>query len=66
MMSNEIYTGKGLIEQMNEIHIFSTEVNKKSLKEFLINVVSDDEYEMLWKRTFGETFEEFVNRILEL
>lgn len=66
MMSNEIHTGKGLIEQMSEIHTFSTEVNKKSLKEFLINVVSDDEYEMLWKRTFGETFEEFVNKVLEL
>ena len=66
MMSNEIYTGKGLIKQMNETHTFSTEVNKKSLKEFLINVVSDDEYEMLWKRTFGETFEEFVNKVLEL
>lgn len=66
MMSNEIHTGKGLIEQMSETYTFSTEVNKKSLKEFLINVVSDDEFEMLWKRTFGETFEEFVNKVLEL
>lgn len=65
-MLNEIHTGKGLIEQMSEIYTFSTEVNKKSLKEFLINVVSDDEYEMLWKRTFRETFEEFVDKILEL
>lgn len=66
MKANEIRTGEGLIEQMSKTYTFSTEINKKSLKEFLINEVSDDKFEMLWKITFGETFEEFVDKVLEL
>lgn len=39
-------------------------VDKKGLKEFLINDISDNEFEILWKKTFKETFEEFVNKML--
>ena len=39
-------------------------VDKKCLKEFLINDISDNEFEILWKKTFKETFEEFVNKML--
>lgn len=34
MKANEIRTGEGLIEQISKTHTFSTEINKKSLKEF--------------------------------
>lgn len=39
-------------------------VDKNGLKEFLINDISDNEFKTLWKKTFKETFEEFVNKML--
>ena len=41
-------------------------VDKKCLKEFLINDISDNEFKTLWKKTFKETFEEFVNKMLDM
>lgn len=58
-----IQTSKGLITQVNEIHEYPT-VTKENIREALMSI-SNKWYEELWRRTFGETYEEFVNKLLE-
>lgn len=59
----KIKIGKGLLEQIKEIHEFPNKLTKEDLKDFLMSI-SDENYEILWKESFGETFEDFVNKIL--
>lgn len=58
-----IKIGKGIIDQINEIHEFTTKITKEDLKDFLMSI-SDENYEILWKESFGESYEDFVNKIL--
>lgn len=59
-----IQTGKGLLAQINENHYIRHTINKKEIREYLMSI-SDENYETLWKKTFGETYEEFINKMLE-
>lgn len=59
-----IQTGKGLLAQINENHYIRYTINKEEIRECLMSI-SDENYETLWKKTFGETYEEFINKMLE-
>lgn len=58
-----IQTGKGLLTQINEIYEYPP-ITKEDIRKALMSI-STEEYEELWRRTFGETYEEFVNKLLE-
>lgn len=58
-----INIGKGLLTQINEVHEYSS-ITKENVREALMSI-SNKCYEELWRRTFGETYEEFVNKLLE-
>ena len=60
-----IQIGKGLLTQINEIHEFSNIIDKEEVKKFCMSI-SDEGYENLWKETFGETYEEFIDKMLEI
>ncbi len=59
-----IQTGKGLLVQINEVHPIKHAVTKENIRESLMSI-SDESFEILWKKTFGETYEEFINKMLE-
>ena len=60
-----IQIGKGLLTQINEIHEFSNIIDKEEVKKFCMRI-SDEAYENLWKESFGETYEEFIDKMLEI
>ena len=60
-----IQIGKGLLTQINEIHEFSNIIDKEEVKKFCMRI-SDEVYENLWKESFGETYEEFIDKMLEI
>lgn len=60
-----IQIGKGLLVQINEIHEFSNIIDKEEVKKFCMRI-SDEAYENLWKESFGETYEEFIDKMLEI
>lgn len=60
-----IQIGEGLLAQINEVHEYPIPIaTKENIREALISI-SDKRYEELWRETFGETYEEFVNKLLE-
>lgn len=63
MSEDLLFTGKGFLEQVKENYEFSTNINKEDLKTFCMSI-SDENFETLWKESFGETYEEFVNKML--
>lgn len=58
-----IQIGKGLFTQINKVHEYPLPT-KENIKEALMSI-STEEYEAIWKRTFGETYKEFVDKLLE-
>ena len=62
-MVKEIVVGKGLLAQINEVHEYPIPT-KDNIREALMSI-STEEYETLWKETFGETYKEFVDKLLE-
>lgn len=60
-----IQIGKGLLEQIKETHEFSNIIDKEKVKKFCMDI-SDENYENLWKESFGETYKEFVDKMFEL
>lgn len=59
-----IQIGEGLLAQINEVHEYLPIATKENIREALMSI-SDKRYEELWRETFGETYEEFVNKLLE-
>lgn len=59
-----IKIGKGIIDQINEIHEFTTKITKKEVKDALMSI-STESFENLWKESFGESYEDFVNSVLD-
>lgn len=58
-----IQIGKGLLTQVNEVHEYPP-ATKEDIRKALMSI-SNKEYEELWKVTFGETYKEFVDKLLE-
>lgn len=58
-----IHIGKGIITQINEIHEYPS-TTKEDIRKALMSI-SNKWYEELWKRTFGETYEEFINKLFK-
>lgn len=61
-----IQTGKGLLSQIDKVYEYPIEkITKENLKEALMSI-SDENYEALWKRSFGETYKDFVEHLFEI
>lgn len=57
-----IQIGKGLIKQVKEVHEYPP-TTKEDIRKALMSI-STEEYEEIWKRAFGETYKEFVDKLL--
>ena len=61
-----IQIGKGLLSQIDEVYKYPTEkITKENIREALMSI-SDENYEALWKNSFGETYKDFVEHLLEI
>lgn len=58
-----LYIGKGLLTQINEVHEYPP-ITKEDIRKALMSI-STEEYEEIWKRTFGESYKEFVDKLLD-
>lgn len=57
------HIGKGLAKQINEVHEYPN-ATKEDIRKALMSI-STEEYEELWRRTFGESYKEFVDKLLD-
>ena len=60
----KIKTGKGILEQINTVYEFPTKITKAEVKEFALSL-KDDDYCKLWKETFGESYEDYIEEIFK-
>jgi len=58
-----IHIGKGILAQVNEVHEYPP-TTKEDIRKALMSI-SNEQYEEIWKETFGETYKEFVDKLLE-
>lgn len=61
--TEDLIIGEGLFTQLNEVYEYPP-ATKEDIRKALMSI-SNKWYEELWRRTFGETYKEFVNKLLE-
>ena len=62
-MKQEVKVGKGILDQIYEMHELPTKLTKEEVKDALMSI-STESFENLWKESFGESYEDFVDCIL--
>lgn len=58
-----LHISEGFIKQVREVHEYPI-ATKESIRKALMSI-STEEYEEIWKRAFGETYKEFVDKLLD-